>query len=140
METFFGIIFGGIVSALAGVGSHFLIERLNLEKVRRGKFLTALTELEQEICRLLDRIDSPDFERTGFQSREDQRFERHWDAVRKYLSPKIEFDVLSEAKNAISCLGSGDRQHMKDRLRDFLNKVIWLINTADNAYCPVSKR
>jgi hypothetical protein len=141
MKTFLGIIFGGIVSALAGVGAHFLIERLNREKVRREKFQTALSELEQEIQRLITWINASDFEKSGFNSWDRDLLERKWKAVQQDLTKEVEFKVSSAAQDAIGCLGSGAslRRWMGERLADFLNKATWLINTADDVYDAGSK-
>jgi hypothetical protein len=133
MKTFLGIIFGGIVSALAGVGAHFLIERLNREKVRREKFQTALTELEKELHRLIARIDSGGVESWGR-----KLLERKWKAVQQYLTKEAEFQVSSEAQNAIGSLGDAP-QHSKTQLQHFLNGVTGLINTADKVYDAGSK-
>ena len=133
MRTFFSIVFGGIVSALAGVGSYFLIERLNRSKVRREKFQTALIDLENELHRLLARIDSG-----GVESWSRKLLERKWKTVQQYLTKTAAFQVSSEAQNAIGSLGDAP-QHSKTQLQHFLNGVTGLINTADKVYDAGSK-
>ncbi|MFA6174354.1 MAG: hypothetical protein WC334_03740 [Kiritimatiellales bacterium] len=136
METFVGIIIGRLAGLFDELFSHWIIDRSSGKKVRKEKFRTALDELETELHRLLTRIDSPDFAKVGFESWSSNLLERKWNAVRQYLKKEAAATVSCDAQNAIGCLGSGVelRQWMGARLTDFLNKVIWLIKTADDVY------